>query len=301
MKVVLTNLSNQVFAESRQRLNDSARQFGINDILSWDFEDLKKTAFYKQHQAMLDQPKGLGYWAWKPYLVLEAFNKISEGDVLIYSDCGHEIIADLQPLIDICHHSAPVMLFENGDLKNAMWTKRDCFVRMGCDTKLFWYGAQVDASFLLVRKSQKSIQFMEEWLRYCCDPIANTSAPNQLGKRNLPLFIEHRWDQSILSLLAIKWQLELYRMPSQFGNHYKAEEWRVQGEFNCKNQYKPIQLSSYSKYPKLNSPYGQLLNHHRKKAGVNENMSSKSILQSAFGYPYRLSMRIASFLHRQFS
>lgn len=301
MKVVLTNLSNQVFEESRNRLNNSAKLSGIDNLISWDFQDLLKTSFYSQHKKMLDQPKGLGYWVWKPFIILEAFKSMEDGDIVVYSDCGHEIIADIKPLIEICRLQSKILLFENGDLKNAAWTKRDCFVKMGCDSKIYWYGSQVDASFVLCRKSREAIRFLEEWLFYCSDFQANTSNENELGKRNLPSFIEHRWDQSILSLLAIQWKIELYRMPSQYGNHYKELAYRVNGEINCRNQFKPVQLYTYSKHPKSNSPYFQLLNHHRKKAVENSAVKSDSLLGKLITYPGRLVTRILSFLHKQIS
>jgi len=277
-------------------------QFGIHEIQSWDFENFKKTNFYSQYKELLDQPKGLGFWAWKAYIILEAFNSINDNDIVIYSDCGHEIIADLQPLIDICQKSAPILLFENGNLDNASWTKRDCFIRMNCDSKKYWYGKQVDASFALFRKSKLTINFLEEWLTFCCDWQANTNNINSLGKSNLPSFIEHRWDQSILSLLSIKWNIELYRMPSQFGNHYKLPEFRIKNEFNCKNQFNPKQLSYYSTTPLLNSPYFQLLNHHRtKKQTADNNDRYVKHISTILGYPKRLVKRMATLLHKNLS
>ncbi len=301
MKVVLTNLSNSLFEESRTLLNESAKKQGITDIESWDFEELKQTTFFKQHQKLLEEPKGLGFWAWKAFIILDAFSRIDWNDIVIYADCGQEIIANLDPIINICQTKEDILLFENGNLDNATWTKRDCFIKLNCDSGKYWYGLQTDASFLLVRKTERAVSFLNEWLVYCCDWQANTNNPNTLGKKNLPSYIEHRWDQSILSLLRIKWNIELYRMPSQFGNHYKIEAFRIPGEINCRNQYKPAQLNYYSKFPKINSPYFQLLNHHRKKKSVSGDGSANSLLKKAFGYPFRLVKRTHAFVHQLIS
>jgi hypothetical protein len=40
---------------------------------------------------------------------------------------------------------------------------------------------------------------------------------NAFDKKNIDGFIEHRHDQSVLGLLAKKWNLTTYPDPSQFG------------------------------------------------------------------------------------
>ena len=140
MRIVLTNLSNKLFENSRFLLNESARKFGIAEIRSFDFEELKPTPFYTENREILDQLKGIGYWLWKPYIILETMKTLSEGDIVIYSDCGIEIIDRLEALVSICSESQPVLLFGNGNFTNSMWTKRDCFVLMNCDNELFWKG-----------------------------------------------------------------------------------------------------------------------------------------------------------------
>lgn len=273
MKVVLTNLANKLYEESRFRLNDSAKCYGIKDINSYDFEDIKNSSFYAANKAILDQPKGIGYWLWKPYIILETMKNLTEGDVVVYSDCGIEFIDSIQPVVDICKEQ-PVMLFANGNFKNLMWTKRDCFVLMDCDTGSYWNGQHCDAAFSLFRKSEVSIRFLTEWLTYGSDERIITDLPNQCGGENLPGFIEHRWDQSVLSLLAQLHQVSLFRVPTQFGNHYKAAPYRVKKEFNCVNQLSQKQVRYYAKEPYNNSPYGQLLNHHRTKSNLPANKNN---------------------------
>ena len=102
---------------------------------------------------------------------------------------------------------------------------------------------------------------------------------NTCGKKNYWGFKQHRWDQSILSLLAIKYDIELHRVPTQFGNHYKSPEYRVPNEFNYVNQNQPKQVNFYSSRPYRNSHYYQLLSHHRTKANVATVEKKLSIVQ----------------------
>ncbi len=265
MKVVLTNLSNKLYENSRFRLNDSARKFGIEEINSYDFEDIKMSSFYHQHKSILDQSKGMGYWSWKPFVILEAMKSLSEGDIVVYCDAGVEIIERLDPLIELCSNKEPALLFANGNFPNSFWTTRCCFVFMSCDNEAYWNARHVDASFCLFRKTKQSELLLKEWLQYATDERIMTEQIVDCGKKNLPDFIEFRWDQSILSLLAKKYEVPLYRMPSQYGNHYKMPELRIPGEFNCVNQLYQKQVKYYSELPNSISFYGQLLNHHRSK------------------------------------
>ncbi len=279
MKVVLTNLSNNLFNESRQVLNRSAINAGIKIINSYAFEDIISTPFYSINSAILTQPKGIGYWLWKPHIILETFKNIDDGDIVIYSDCGIEIMDSLKPLIDLCENETDILLFANSNYTNSIWTKRDCFVLMDCDEEKYWNGKHSDAAFCLFKKSTNSKLFLEEWLLYGSNANIITDLSNTCGKHDFPEFVEHRWDQSILSLLAIKYNISFYRMPTQFGNHYKLPEYRVAGEFNCINQGNQAQVDYYSSLPFENSFYYQLLNHHRRRTNSN-NITGRTMMQN---------------------
>ena len=275
MAVILTNLSNQLYEDSRHRLNASATRFGITDIRSYDIDDLRSTPFFNDNLSILDQPVGIGYWLWKPYIILETLKSVNEGDIVVYADSGLEILAPLDPLYEICRNGNPVLLFGNSNFTNDAWTKRDNFILMDCDRPEFWYASQVDAAFSLFLRSEASLSFLSQWLDYCRDPRNLTDMANTLGKRNLPAYVQHRWDQSVLSLMAAKRGVTLYRMPSQFGNHYKAPGLRLENEFNCVNQYYQAPVAYYAAIPYYNSPYPQLLDHHRGRSKQANSRSKK--------------------------
>jgi hypothetical protein len=291
MKVALTTLSNSLFESSRARLVESARKFGITDIYSFDFEEIRDTDFYYDNKELLDQQRGVGLWVWKPYILLEVLKKVEDGDVVIYCDAGIEIIDDPAPIVDICAKSEPILLFANGNFPNSYWVTGDCFTLMACNEPRYHNARHVDAAFVVIRKCRESEQFVSEWLHYVTDPQIMLGSPTISGKAESPEFREFRWDQSVLSLLAEKHHIKLHRMPTQFGNHYKAPEQRIVGEFNCINQANQKQVRFYSKDYFQNSPYPQILDHHRSRDG-------KAIIS----HPGKLSFvtRVRKFLGRKF-
>lgn len=267
-KTLIVTLSNSKYYESRKILEKSAKSFGYK-IDSINFEDLRDDIFFIENKNIIFQEKGLGFWLWKPYIIFNALKKVKENDVVVYIDAGVQIIQNLSPIIQICKDIEPILLFENATLKNSSWTKRDSFILMDLDNPHAYSSLQCDASICLFRKCEKSLSFVEEWLRYCTNENILTDKPNEFGD-NLPDFIDHRMDQSVLSLLAFKYNIHLYRVPSQFGNHYKQKKYRKKNEFNCISQWNQNQVNFYSHKIDGKSNYGQLLNHHRGKIQIKQ-------------------------------
>jgi hypothetical protein len=296
MTVALTNLSNRKFDKARFNLNRSARKFGIQKVYSYSFEkDICNTEFFVNNSQILSQERGVGYWLWKPYIILQSLAQLNHDDILIYSDCGIEIINQLDPLISLCAEREPILLFGNRNFINSWYTKRDCFILMNCDFERYWYSLQCDAAFMVFRKSDFTMTFLTEWMEYCLQQHIITDSPNIFGKENLPGFIDHRHDQSVISILAEKYNINLYRMPTAHRNnvflpvklpsprtelvpsrihrkeyaglqHTSPDETedpvlhvQLQGSLEERERYKYSYLLSY-----LNSRYDKILFHHRR-------------------------------------
>lgn len=265
MGTYLISFATPEFYRGQKKLNRSAMKFGIDHCIAYRRNDIIGTDFYRRNKTILDKSRGAGYWLWKPYIIHNALHKVSDGDVVIYSDSGASVIADLSPLINICVSREGLVFFQvhNQDGKdggihiNRRWTKRDCFVLMQADREEFYNSGQIAGSPQFYIKNKKNIHFVEEWLSFCVDPRILTDAPNNCGLDNLPEFIDHRHDQSILSILVKKYGLEVFRDPSQFGDHTKMEAYRREGELQDGLEYAEELC--------LNSPYGTLFDLHRKR------------------------------------
>ncbi len=278
MSTTLLTFYTPQFRYAKNLLVKSANKNAINNICVYNKKDFEKTDFYKQHLSITSQLRGAGYWLWKPYYILEHLKKLNEGDVLVYCDSGLKIEKSITLLIELCKqntHNKGVTLFHNYQgadyigtgfektetvlyheaRKNKYWGKRDVFVLMDADNEAYWNSVQVEGCLMLLQKTDFSIQFIEEWLQYCCNEAIVTDLPNTQGLPNHDNFIMHIHDQVVLSLLAFRHKLELYRCPSQFGNHKKLEKYRKENEF--------IMLPYTT--PETNSDYDTLFLHHRIK------------------------------------
>lgn len=251
----LVSYATEGFYEKQKVLNESAFRFGINEVFSYTDKMLKETDFYQKNKGLLDQVNapGSGYWVWKPYVISQAMNLIKEGDMLFYIDSGAEIISDIQPLVDLCKKQGGILLFNAVNL-NKFYTKRDCFIKMKCDNEKYWNASQCMGGYQIYIKNKKSMEFIKENLKYVQIPELVDSSPSVAP--NFKGFITHRHDQSILSLLAVKYNIQSFRNPSQGGNYLKKKGLRVKGEFLLKPYV-------YSKTPDETSNYPTILYNKR--------------------------------------
>lgn len=263
-KMYLVSYATDRFKAVQRELNESAKEFGIHNLISYDDSDLRSSDFYLQNKDILDEVCGAGFWAWKPYFILSALKLLQDGDILLYCDAGTLIIESPAPLMDLAaKNPSGIILFDARPLKCRQFTKRDCFIRMNCDSPAFWNSNKIIATILLFRKCPQAVDFLEEWLHYCKDRSAISHDPNHCGLPDLPGFIQHRWDQSILNVLATKYQLETFRNPTLWGNFLKIPSFRVPGEPVLSPYNLLPGIQAYSARPQVNSPYGTIFEINR--------------------------------------
>jgi hypothetical protein len=256
-KVSLVSYSSGKFIPFHAELNTSARRWGISRIFNYGREDLEKTNYYQVNRAILDEPCGGGYWAWKPFFILEALSQLEDGDILFYVDAASLFVADPAPLIELAATQPDgLVLFDARPLTNRQFTKRDCFVRLGCDSREFWDAKKVIATLMVIRNCETARAFLSMWLKFCQDRVAISNDPS--SNRELRGFIQHRSDQSILSVLAAQHRLETFRNPTLWGNFLKMPAHRIPGEQVVSPYGLPLGIKGYSTQPQTNSDYGTL-------------------------------------------
>jgi hypothetical protein len=184
---------------------------------------------------------------------------MQDGDMLIYLDSGFMIVADIRPLVRLCLEQDGTLLFTNGYL-NRTWTKRDCFVLMGCDEDRYYNVEQTVGGSHFWIKNPRSMEILGKWLEFCCNENILTDIPNSCGLDNLPGFVQHRHDQSVITNLSISYGIERFRDPSEYGNSRKTADLKVPGE---RIIAPPDSRMNCSQSIMENSRYGTILNLHR--------------------------------------
>ena len=214
------------YAERQRHLHDTASRYGGVDINHpWNHEQLRSTDYYRQHRAILDQPRGAGYWLWKPWLILRLLEDMPEGDFLLYHDVGralsrtpgigYQFGRPVTPLLDWADSNGGIFpgIYVPVYGRSARWTKRDCFVLMDCDAPRYWDAPLIQAGMNVWKNTATVREFVKTWLHYCEDPRILTDQPNECGEGNFSDFQDHRHDQSVLSNLVLKQGLPVCNAP----------------------------------------------------------------------------------------
>lgn len=220
--------------ELRQlRLIDSVKKFGIHKIDKWGRQRLLKTAFYEKHRWVLEHKLGAGFWLWKPYIIYEALKKLKNDEFLMYLDCGFYMIADPEPLLQLCKDNGGIYLAQmDGEGTIGMLMKRRALKLMGALDQNYLKSPSVIGGVQIYQNNPKTLTFVKNYLDWCCFPEVLMN-DEFLGLNPLdeePPNQRHLHDQSILSVLKARDGIVGYRCPYQHGNHQKPIELRVQGE-----------------------------------------------------------------------
>ena len=231
---------------SARRLRAQANKMQYYDEVKIYDERALNNQFYNRFKSKLVLgSRGFGYWCWKPQIILQLLNEMKENDLLQYSDIGCHLnpngidrlnyyfnMTDVSKTAVFAFKSVapkyPLVYDQRKllDLVEYKWTKGDLFdyfnIRNNTNiTHTQSYGA----TNLFLKKCTKSINFIQEWLEviYSNFSLIDNSQSNS---PNFPGFVEHRHDQSILSILCKKYNVS-------FASSY--EYWYPKAQ----NPYKP--------------------------------------------------------------
>lgn len=232
---------------SQNKLVDSWNKYNVGQAALYDPKCINEW-FIRLNKDIFDQPRGCGYWLWKPSIIYGQIMDMKEGDYLFYSDSGIQFVDNPLQLINFM--DSDVMLFSNG-WPHIEWCKMDVIraingvsgfsitqTNEGPFITANGYESfkQVQASNIVIRVSEFSRKFIHEWLMWCQIPGFIDDSP---GKDNYPTFAEHRHDQAILTCLQIKYGITQHWFCSTTNLHQREN------------------------FP--NDKYGPIFEHHRKR------------------------------------
>ena len=204
---------------------ETAKMHGADNTIlygPWDLPlsfKLKNWRVYYGRSGLHMRRRGAGFWIWKSFIIKETLAKLDEGDVLLYSDGGAVYVNDITEILKCFDAQKLNVMVFSLRIPEKKYTKRDAFVLLDADKPEFTDTMQRIGGYIIIRKCQESVEFVDEWHNACKDYRIITDCRNRMGKKNYPEFVDHRHDQSILSITAKKHGIKEYRDPSQWGNN----------------------------------------------------------------------------------
>lgn len=220
MRKILISFSGSAYDATTKLIVENGPKLGADAVYIYDDAWLREQEYYAVNRWLFEVPnvRGVSWFSWKPFIILDALDRLSDGDVLLYTDGDTHPVGDFSALYSQCAKDGGAMFFNAYGCDNRQYTKRDCYVVMGQDHPPYTdhRTAGVARFMLFQRGPWKPRQFLMEWLTYCVNPKAttfdaSTIAPEYEG------YGEHRTEQAIMTLLTYKYGYKLYREACQFG------------------------------------------------------------------------------------
>lgn len=209
---------------SRELCVKSAFNNGADKVYGYNIDAIFGD-FTRDNKDILNAKRGLGYWLQKPYFINKTMHDIPNGDYLVYVDAGSKFITPIQKVIDCMKED--IFLCNNG-FSHVEWCKMDVINKINPDCISWLHGGaeltigyqnrtQCQASFMIFKVNQHTRDFVKEWLLWCQMPGMITDEPSKIP--NYPTFREHRYDQAILTCMAIRDNIRLHWFPSTMNMH----------------------------------------------------------------------------------
>jgi hypothetical protein len=208
MKLVLLIFSyGNKYKIAGNRLKLQANELNIfNEIiyLNEDTYPIYFKNFAKDHKKIVNKnTRGYGYWIWKPFILKWILNNyLEENDIVLYLDSGCEIskfgLDKFNNYIQKTKKNG-AYFFSNGFIESS-WTKRDLIYRLNAikhENK-----KQIQATFFFIKNTIKERELVNEWFKIAIEENYHYLDDTPSLIENHKSFIEHRHDQSILSLLC---------------------------------------------------------------------------------------------------
>ena len=190
-----------------------------------------------------------GWWVWKPLIILDAWEQLPDGGVLIYVDAGHVwmehdqaehvLRADIKKLR--CYGSN-TMLARRFDAWGGSSTSCRVDVARALvgndELGTFLDASGFEASRLVLVKGEETSKLVREFARHALENPSYFDGDAPLAEPNRPDFGDHRHDQSVLNGVAFHLRTNvLHLAPSGWMQHDRGvgvvDEYYDQGEWKA--------------------------------------------------------------------
>jgi hypothetical protein len=201
---------NKLYYEALSRLVKQSKDFPFDKVITYTDLDLKKyfPEFWVQHKDfILKNFRGYGYWIWKPYIILDTLKKMKNDDILLYLDCGCELnnngLKRFNDYIELVKTNNRMLFHLENKHFEWRWNKMDLVEYLGLKNNPEMFKPQAESGMQFYKCCDENIKLLEEYYKVSCNYNLIDDSLSKIP--NHPNFIEHRHDQSVISLLFKKY------------------------------------------------------------------------------------------------
>lgn len=176
---------------------------GVTDL---DLKDNHPIFWRGYGEFLRNNRRGYGFWLWKPYIIRHTLQDIETNDIIVYMDAGCTINPEgkqrLNEYIDLLNNQSEfdILSFQMHALSEVKYSKLALLEYLNIN-EIDRNSGQCMATVIILRKGKHSTTVVNKWYE-------TSILPDLINDKHSPLenklFIDHRHDQSIYSLLVKK-------------------------------------------------------------------------------------------------
>ena len=192
------------FAAALRRIEQQARASGYFDTVT--LYSHSTTPGLEAHAAFIEaNPRGYGYWIWKPLVILDQMRRAGPEDIIVYTDAGSTVNASraakgrwatYRALVERAPHRLCIL---QPWTREVDWCKGDLLDLLAARNRIA--GPQAWAGVQILKNTPENKALVEEWLSIMTRDNYHYVDDSLSKSPNMPTFNEHRHDQSVISLL----------------------------------------------------------------------------------------------------
>lgn len=171
---------------------------------------IKDEVFWEEHgEFILNNPRGFGYWIWKPYLYHKFLNTLSNDEYVILLDCGCDIDINCKMILDYYiemikpETGKDLICFQLLNCFNRDFIKMDTLHQFDCikmgDIE------QCQSGLIVSRNTESFREFLTDWYTKMCNDKYHHIDDSPSIISNSSTFIENRHDQGIYNCCLHKY------------------------------------------------------------------------------------------------
>ena len=205
-KKYFISFGNGKFKYQLDRVCNEAKEVGwFNKVIAYNPYLIKD--FIKEHEEFIqNNPRGFGYWIWKPYIILKTLLEMNDGDCLFYTDAGSKILSHREnrfnEYLNILKEQPIWINGEGGQYNEKQYQKLSLLKKFNLENnESFLNSSHTESGMIAIRKCKESLNIIQEWMDLVIEDNYNLVNDDLGNDKQLEGFIEHRHDQSILNVL----------------------------------------------------------------------------------------------------
>lgn len=196
------------YHNSKQRIKQEAINLGVFDDIQVYGKENIDDEFVTKTSPWLNMPRGGGFWLWKSYFLKQTFHKMNEGDYCVYADAGCHLNINgsdrLKEYLSMIETTG-ILSFRMDGLDEEKYTNEKVFEYFNISKEdPIRKTGQIVGGILFLKKTENSTKIVDEYYNIAItNPSYFSDDYNNYNRTNV--FVDHRHDQSILSILRKKY------------------------------------------------------------------------------------------------